>query len=750
MSTELSSEVQTLITEEEEILKALYDSLHTQLSRVKHRLEIESDRARDLTSQIVAATRAEDKQVLASDEAVSHRLSGMQRDEVRRLEELLQRPYFARIVLEEERQNGNVEKVEYKLGLQSNVECRIVDWRRGPISRLYYEYKEGDEYAEEIQGRERIGRILVRNKVEIRDGELIKISCRHGDFEKKAGEWQPATTYRTRTAQSYARLPDVLSLITPEQFRTITEDADTAVIIQGVAGSGKTTVALHRLAWLLHESNSALKPDEVLIVVRSGALRTYIRESLSLLQIAGVSVLSYVEWAARTLKRIESFPDTTSLPSTYNHSGPPGIVRLKRSLALVQALEEYVQGQRARLKELIDRSVPWSLLPVSARQEYLGAVVKDNFPPLAVLQMLLAAIESTKRHARTAELSVLESVHGQLGRVAHRLELYREDVLRVLETPDVVLRFDETRLLDHQLLQSSADHLRQSYGAGIFDADDEAIFFRLLQLKNGHVAKTETSNGVYRCLIADEVQDFSPMELATVIGAVDDVSRLTLVGDTAQEVRAESSFPGWEKLRQHWKFRDSLSKHISLTVSHRSTLSIMRLGDYVLGTERTTGGRPGKPPLWFRCLTEDTGVTEAINWLKRVSERYIGGLILVLCRHQPEAREVVGLLEPSFGPTVRLGDSDTFSFDEGILVSDVSQVKGLEFQNVLIWNPSCKNYPLQDHSRRLLYVAITRAEENLCLVTWGQESKLLPDPGSKVVRCIEEELEPAEVEEQVD
>ena len=96
------------------------------------------------------------------------------------------------------------------------------------------------------------------------------------------------------------------------------------------------------------------------------------------------------------------------------------------------------------------------------------------------------------------------------------------------------------------------------------------------------------------------------------------------------------------------------------------------------------------------------------------------------------------MLQPTFGNLVRLGDAYSFSFEEGILVTDVQQVTGLEFFSVLLWNPTPQSYGTNDHGRNLLYVAVTRAEENLCIVTWGRPASALPPFGvSKLIRSMD-------------
>jgi DNA helicase-2/ATP-dependent DNA helicase PcrA len=180
-----------------------------------------------------------------------------------------------------------------------------------------------------------------------------------------------------------------------------------------------------------------------------------------------------------------------------------------------------------------------------------------------------------------------------------------------------------------------------------------------------------------------------------------------------------------------------MSRYVSLTISHRSTLPIMRLGDYVQGRTTVTDGRAGRTPIWFLCPDESIGIKAAIDWLNRAIERYPLSLSAVVCADPAEARQVLSLLKPSFGELVRPGDRDTFSFQEGIVVTDVKESKGLEFVNVLVWNPTSKSYPTDQRGKNSLYVALTRAEENLCLVTWARPSSNLPPTSSNLVRFVD-------------
>jgi DNA helicase-2/ATP-dependent DNA helicase PcrA len=655
---------------EETIFHGVVSAITAQVATAEDRLYHENQRARALTAQIHETRRAEDKALLASDEAVSHGLKDSKREEIDTLTKQLENPYFARIVLEEDDVKETTRTIEYKLGFSANPELRIIDWRKAPISKLYYEYKEGDSYLEEILGRERSGVVTLRNRIDVERGSLKAVHNRFGTFywNPKSGCWEATSGNAHRRKSTDSQLPEILSLISAEQFRSITVDADTAILIQGVAGSGKTTVAIHRLAWLLHNENSPLKPDECVFLMLSPALRRYVENSLPSAGIKGIGVRTYHEWVARTLKKLQPSTDfSLDRPLT---PPPAAVQRIKRSLAILKALEKHCSATPSREP---------------------------------------CTIESLKR-----------------------------DILSVLERPEVLIEADETRLINRETVRDTRDWTSNNFAAGVYDWSDDALLLRAVQMRTSGVINEKGEFGTYGHIIVDEVQDLSPVELSTVIGAVKHHKDLTLVGDTAQNIDQHGSFPGWERLRKHWNFTGEMSQYVSLEVSYRSTQQIMRLANHIQQGTGVKGGRTGRTPIWFKCRNESHGIEYVLKWLSKAVELYPTMVTAVICATPEEAKFAYKMLQPTFGPLVRLGDAYSFSFEEGILVTDVKQVKGLEFFSVLLWNPSNQSYGTNEYGRNLLYVAVTRAEENLCLVTWGRWAAALPPFGvSKLVRSMD-------------
>lgn len=689
LSKSLSEAEAGMVAEEEAVLSDSLTKLTEAHARHENRRVVENSRARELTASMVEVRRAEDKQLLASDEAVSHALKDKARLDVAAIETLLKRPYFARVVLEEELESGSTKKIEFKLGFHANSDSRIIDWRRGPLARLYYNYREGEEYSELVQGRERLGTIALRNQVDITNGNLQAVTCRHGRLVKEATGWRPTKT--RNVSRRYDQLPDILSLITPEQFDSITSQADSAVLVQGIAGSGKTSVALHRLSWLLHEGNSPLKPAECCVIVVSRALKEYLINSLPHLQIGDVKTYTLIEWCNISLP---CKPIGADSPLVLVKGGlPRTLTRVKSSLAFLSVFERTV---------------------LSLLQESNGTLSKG------------------------------------LGKDPMQAFLTYLDVcLRVVSNPAELMEADDTRLIDKDSIARLREHFADQSSRGDLDRYDLALMIRLEEMATGGVVIAgKNTNSLYGHIVVDEVQDLSAVELAAVAGGVPSSRALTLVGDTAQAITSAHAFPGWEKLMALWHLDAENSKYIPLAVSHRSTAPIMRLAQFIstgsMQKTREVQGREGRTPIHFHSRREERGVHAAVEWLSKALDRYPTTLTAVLCRDGTEAKYAYSLLKPSFGATVRQGTFDEFSLEDGLLVTTVEEVKGLEFTNVLIWNPSHRSYPKSDEERNLLYVASTRAEENLAIATWERPAAFLPSLESPLVRGIRLDIEEEE------
>ena len=641
----INPKIESIINNEEKILKEIVSSLKKQLASYYQRFTDESTKARELTSEIVASTKDEQMQQLANDEAVSHRLADNMKKEVKKIDTLIDKPYFARIVLEEIK-GDKTREIEYKLGTTSNLDCRIIDWRNAPIAKLFYQYEQGDEYFEVIQDQEKEGLVKLRNQVGIKNSELQSIDCNEGRFEKKDEKW----TISNKQLKSSSSLKPILELITPDQFQLITESSETAVLIQGIAGSGKTTIALHRLAWLMHKGNSELSAEDALVIVVSNSLQTYISSILPELGSENVKIKTFEDWARETLAKCLN----QAVEKTLIKKAAPSILRLKKSTGFLEIFQK-------------------------------------------------ACKNSTN---------------------------YKEALFLALNQEKEII--EKEKLIDREIIEKTKSWSLECLDAGYFDSGDLSLAL-LFELSKDQKLFKEKYGTEY--LVADEIQDLSSSEILLIVSLVKKSSNVTLVGDTAQQLTKQSDFQGWDSLKQLISSKDGELNFTTLNLSHRSTVEIMRVADAVLGENRSLKGRSGRAPIWFKCYNENTGVKQSINWIRKVKEKFPEQNLAVLCKDDNEAKLVASLLEPSFGGAVNLFSKyERVGKVSGIQVAPIEASKGLEFFAVLIWNPTERDYPKSEASKKALYTAITRSSELVCFTTWGRYSPLLHQVPSRYLR----------------
>jgi|FLOH01.1.fsa_nt_gi DNA helicase II / ATP-dependent DNA helicase PcrA len=699
----LTEEDKRLIEEEEKLLEDTLQSLCQQLPLVQASKISANLAARELTRQVVNEWNHEERQPLVSDEAVAHRVLDIRKDSDKALYALIQEPYFGRVCTKEE--DGS--EVSFLIGKKSNIEAGIVDWRNGPIAGLYFNYKQEEEFDEVINQRERSGHIQLRRSYRVENGQLVQIDTPEGIFRRNEAGWEKldvegeVAAHRSRTAHSTEkRLPSILSLITKDQFELITSDAERPVIIQGSAGSGKTTVALHRLAWLLHEGNSQARAKNTRVVVMNKSLQIYVSATLPSMGIEGVQTSTFNSWALSVIgKAVRGRPFFKFL------TVPSFVEEIKFSEEILKALEGWVDKQSRSLNGEIERVFkPWpgqlkswkkaegtALLP--RLKDFTHDVKESGLPKVDKDQCL----EFLKRKI-------------------FDLEDYVQDIYNLLSDSEHLKGYLST----HEKLDSNLEYLQRltdkNRAKNNLDYFDMSLVLRLIQLKNGGLP--DGSGGVVSLdhLVIDEAQDFGPVEFAIMMSAVHDKRQITIVGDVAQKILLARKFIGWNKVVENLGMEeDSI---IRLEVSFRCTVPIMTLAHKVAGDPKKVEGRAGSDPEWHKADDRESMLEHLVEWSNRLVKADPYKLIAIICRYPKQAMELKEELEEYLSGEVRLGHRDQFSFEPGIMVTNIHQVKGLEFDSVAMVEPDEENYPIRrEESRNMIYVGITRTQDDLLLTT---------------------------------
>jgi DNA helicase-2/ATP-dependent DNA helicase PcrA len=671
------SDLPEIITEELGVLRAVIPALlalqdeEREAARTHHSHAVEMYREwRDALGDRAQREAYEEAMVEAARRKAVHATANRAR------EVPLGSPYFARLQLKEKKRSQQV-----LLGKVGVVDRRvaIVDWRNAPISRLYYDYEEGEEYEEEFGGSAREGIVHRKRRVDIHDGQLQEVAAGETVLRRnRKGQYTHPDAAKGEREDH--RLPDIVSLITRDQFHVITRPEAGVVLLRGRAGSGKTTVALHRVAWLHYQDPERFRGDKVLVVMFNKALQTYISRVLPDLGLEGVPVETFHGWAGRMLKA-GCFQGSFRAAAGKGQSA----ARLKRHPAIESLLQ-------LKIVQLAEKTEEWLASQITAATQARWEATAG------------AGLSRAGAFRRLApELPIWPRLQARL--LDHSRDLYAlfddEDAVRACLPAEL-----------HRQIAAAREHQAASAADSAFDWEDAAILLRLGQMKRQlDPALPCPWAGVYAHIVIDEAQDLSTVEIQALVEATDAGRSVTIAGDPAQKILADAQFEGFEQLLQ--RLAGGLTVRLdALNVGHRSSREIMALALQAIDKiedPRLIASRDGAPVEW---IEEGDAVAQVAAALSAYRAERPRAFVAVLARGKGAADDWARRLHEFGLPDVRRVSRADFSFTPGVVVSNVHQVKGLEFDGVVLIEP--KDFGLND--RQLLHVALTRAADRLWVV----------------------------------
>jgi DNA helicase-2/ATP-dependent DNA helicase PcrA len=696
-------------------------------------------------------------------------------------------PYFGHLRLEEtyslrgghggEKQRRRDVLVGSKQYLDAKAGIRIVDWRNAPVSRIFYRYREEDSYEETLGDQPVEGIVAARRTVAIVDGTLRKVTAKQGTFVLDAdGRWRRGEALSARlrlprkgegaarvpslhpthathagsgTQSADRLLPAIAAMLDKEQYDLITKPGLGLVAIQGSAGSGKTTVGLHRVAYLHASNPNRYRAAKMLVIVPNEALIHYTSRVLPGLGVEGVPVMTFARWSVRMIHDL--FP---RLPSAISEETPPLVSRVKNHPAMLRAIEAIAVDVQRRLETKVESVMGSSRWPEGARV-VAAFRATQGAPDRRVTQLAqwLAGKKDINGVAPAAGLpDVTRSAVEALGQ-----EL-RNESRAVLAAWDE-LTTSRVRLDAHfgtsfgkgQLDQVHEWCVRQARvrseqdrdgEAPSLDSEDHALLLRLFQVLRGPITDIEGAAIQLSHLFVDEVQDASLLELKILLdlaaglkddGRADPSSlSVTLAGDMAQRMRDEEDAHAefdWDGTLKELGVPGGAGMIEPLKVSYRSTAQITSFARGVLGPlaheAEPIATRNGPPVELFTFASPGEAVAFLADALRDLSLSEPDANVALLSRF-PQQAEVYyeGLIRAEV-PNVRRVRRQDFSWERGFDVTDVRQTKGLEFDEVILLETTQSSYSTNAQARHALYVGATRAAHQLWCVASEAPSPLV-------------------------
>jgi len=738
----------------------------------------------------IAEERVEDHPVLV--EHMTRIAALAQRAQSRALPIDLGSPYFAHMRLKT-KERGQERTTDVLIGKRGLIDraagVQIVDWRDAPVSQVYYRYDEGDDYEEELPSGTLRGEVLARRNVTIARSLLRRIGCPQGTFVGSVdGQWyalegqgvalleggagtasrppRPQPVQKGQRRQDTARgshnadkaLPEIAALVDRSQFELISEPGAGLVVIQGGAGSGKTTVALHRIAYLVFQQAERVRPSWCLFVVPSVALERYVAGVLPSLGVHGVPVTTYHAWAQTLRKRL-----VPTAPDRYSPDTPPSVARLKKHPGLLHALERLVADELAEVERELQASVDGANDPAGA------TIVMDAWRARSKKAPYERA-RSLQRAAKQGKLDVTPQmalrVEQALRRGGKRLgdpqrmlwelltDRSRVGVLADPSLPDPatpgevddLVKWCSAQLdeeLETELEGTDEERLVPIDGKPLDDADDssararldeedDSLLLRLYQLTRGELTRVDGEPLVYDHIAIDEAQDLAPVDVQVLVAATGEKRSVTIAGDTAQRLVFDNAFRGWEALIGDLGLSDKAGDALRLRpleLAYRSTAEVMAFARRVLGPLA-----PPEPPKATRHGAEVElhafeGMGEAVAFVAEALRSLLGrehtASVALISRHIGQADAWFEALKRAEVPSLRRVRKQDFLFQAGVDVTDVAQVKGLEFDYVILVDVNQSAYPDSVEARHLLHIGATRATHQLWLISTERPSPLV-------------------------
>lgn len=641
----------------------------------------------------------------------------------------INKPYFGRIVFWDEHYNKEESLYIGRGGISKDTTHQIVvDWR-APVSNAYYENGLGKCAYPSSEGEEIAIDLKLKRTYEIDSGKLLD----YFDTEVIAND-DLLTKYLAKNKQ--AVLGEIIATIQKEQNEIIRKSPYHNMIVQGVAGSGKTTVAMHRISYILYNYQERFRPDDFYIVGSNRILLDYITGVLPDLDVYGIRQMTmeqlftrllYEDWDGKKYSIMENDQSTQRgcfRGSLFWFEDLCEYCRqLEKDTISTEAVylnpKQFVEGIRDGAAGVFDETIGKEvsakdlieILSEEAVRDYVvqnpGVSVQAKINMLNERLLIRIKDEFLKKGLRYTEKerkAILKAYRGRYGKKVwgHSIfKLYQEFLFKQREKGYDV-DFPEKE----------------------FDVYDLAALAYIYK----RVKETEVISEAHHVVI-DEAQDFGMMAYAVLDFCIKDCT-YTIMGDVSQNIHFGYGLNDWEQLRTLLcdGERDSFGV---LRKSYRNTVEISEFAMNIL-QHGQFAAYPAEPiirhgnPVMLRQIESKKRLFEDAAQICKEWQKKGLNTIAVVCRSAESARDTARELSKLV--PVSESDLEKAVFSDGIMVLPVAYTKGLEFDAVLIVDPDREEYPVDDGHAKLLYVAATRALHELCVLHTGNLTGLIADP----------------------
>ena len=670
---------------------------------------------------------------------VQKRSHEFERKLIDKYENMLLSPYFARMDFQED---GEETAEKYYIGISNLInedfDFLIYDWR-APVSSMFYDYEIGEAYYKCPDGIIN-GKISMKRQYKIHDGEIEYMFDSNIKIDDEVLQ-------DILSKSSDNKMKAIVTTIQREQNKAIRNEKYKNLIVQGPAGSGKTSVALHRIAYLLYKHRDTITAKNIVIFSPNNIFNDYISNVLPQLGEDNMLQTTFKEYMHDVLKDIagkenycEVMENIFGDESEQAYPIRVKSLRFKSSVEfgkLLRVYTEYLETMdrgfeditlrgktiisAEEMKELLYKD--YVNLPLKRRLEKLKQRILYLLEPYerALVNKAMTEVQESDEYLEQDEIVKLSKalVSREIKTIVNEIEEKTKfdlmDCYKAFyEDIEVFLKIANIKYDNESIEEIKKYTLENLKGKKINYEDQIALLF--IRGAVGGIPKTEE----VKYVIIDEAQDYTPLQYE-VFNQLFNKANKTILGDISQSINPYMNMGSYSNVVDI--FKPENTSIINLTKSYRSTMEITKFSRRILSDEIHDEyvERRGECPKLNGFISEEDinkRIVEKVKVYKEQGHNSIG----IITKNAQEAKGVYNYLKDKLNVKIIVSEDDEYEND--ILVIPAYLAKGLEFDVVMIYNASYLRYK-DEEDRLLLYTACTRALHVLKIFYMGKASSLI-------------------------
>lgn len=575
-------------------------------------------------------------------------------------------PYFGRIIFNDGKQIDDIYiGITHLLDDKNNY--YIHDWR-SPICNLFYDYEVGAASYLAPSGKIS-GTLTLKRQYRIKDGQLLHIFDNNINIDDELLQ-------EVLASGSSDKMKNIVNTIQAEQNSVIRNTEDKNLIVQGIAGSGKTSVALHRIAFLLYKIQN-LNSNNILIFSPNKIFSEYISNVLPSLgenNTMQTTINDFLDMEIKEFKHVETF--TAFIERSYTDKSDFEFIKYKQSDTVYDDIDAYIDDLYCKIKfkdDLFTRDYSYTINELN----YMLNARYSKFPLGERIHFMAEKISETNFNGSTSKSK----------RIARQLyERLNIDL-------DLVNLYINFFISPYSKIKKDISNIKTN--KNVLNYDDACLYVYLKCKLYGY-----NYNTYIKQIVIDEAQDYSLGQIK-LISKIFKNAAYTILGDVNQTI---NPYYKYDTLEELCKILPE-SKYIELNKTYRSSPEIVAFSNEVLNLNHISAIRRNQSiPITKR---EET---DLFNQLKKDLEecRHYGQSIAIITKNVTECHYIYELFK-DLG--ISLIDNTSKNFNRNFIVVPVYMAKGLEFDSVIIYTDKSNKYTKDE--KYLYYVAITRAQHKL-------------------------------------